>query len=447
MMISTGLKPIGSFLLLLVGLIFFAADADAVPSFKRQTGMACMACHTSFPELTPFGRAFKLDGYTQSISNKPFEYPPPVAAMAQLSYTDAKGLNTGVAPFNRQDNDRINIPQQASLFYAGKIYGRLGAFAQLTYNGLSNNFNLDNTDIRYARNAAIAGTPLVYGATINNNPTVQDVWNSTPAWGFPYASSAVANRPVAQTLIDGGLAQQVGGASVYGFWNHLLYGEIGAYGTTNSGIPRPLGAGTTPTSIVDGVAPYWRLALQKIWDKQSVSVGTYGLMANIFPAGNTAGPSDRFTDLALDAQYQYIGQKHIFSVQSTWIHERQEWNASFALGNTANASNNLDTFKINANYYYRAQIGTLGGSIRFFTTTGTTDSGLYAPAPATGSNSGSPDSRGYLFEVSYAPIDNIKVSLQYILYDKFNGGGTNYDGFGGNASDNNTLYLVVWLVI
>ena len=35
----------------------------AVPSFARQTGMACAACHTVFPELTPFGREFKLNGY------------------------------------------------------------------------------------------------------------------------------------------------------------------------------------------------------------------------------------------------------------------------------------------------------------------------------------------------------------------------------------------------
>ena len=35
----------------------------AVPSYARQTGMACAACHTVFPELTPFGREFKLNGY------------------------------------------------------------------------------------------------------------------------------------------------------------------------------------------------------------------------------------------------------------------------------------------------------------------------------------------------------------------------------------------------
>src|SRR5271169_194780 len=38
--------------------------ADALPSYARQTGQPCGACHTDFPGLTPFGRRFKLFGYT-----------------------------------------------------------------------------------------------------------------------------------------------------------------------------------------------------------------------------------------------------------------------------------------------------------------------------------------------------------------------------------------------
>ena len=38
--------------------------ALAVPSYARQTGLACEACHTVFPQLTPFGRTFKASGYT-----------------------------------------------------------------------------------------------------------------------------------------------------------------------------------------------------------------------------------------------------------------------------------------------------------------------------------------------------------------------------------------------
>ncbi|MBI2779277.1 MAG: hypothetical protein HYX62_05795 [Gammaproteobacteria bacterium] len=40
-----------------------SGTAQAVPIFGRQTGMECSACHTIFPQLTPFGREFKLGGY------------------------------------------------------------------------------------------------------------------------------------------------------------------------------------------------------------------------------------------------------------------------------------------------------------------------------------------------------------------------------------------------
>jgi hypothetical protein len=38
----------------------------SVPSYARQLGISCSICHYSFPELTPFGRQFKLSGYTMT---------------------------------------------------------------------------------------------------------------------------------------------------------------------------------------------------------------------------------------------------------------------------------------------------------------------------------------------------------------------------------------------
>src|SRR5947207_2859308 len=42
---------------------YVLAGARLTPTYARQTGLACSACHTHFPELTPTGRAFKLNGY------------------------------------------------------------------------------------------------------------------------------------------------------------------------------------------------------------------------------------------------------------------------------------------------------------------------------------------------------------------------------------------------
>ena len=53
----------GALAMLAAQALWMPSPARAVPSFARQTGMPCTACHTSFPSLTPFGRWFKLNGY------------------------------------------------------------------------------------------------------------------------------------------------------------------------------------------------------------------------------------------------------------------------------------------------------------------------------------------------------------------------------------------------
>jgi hypothetical protein len=261
---------------LLLGIIGFltvllSKNVQAVPSFARQTGITCNVCHTAFPELTPFGRHFKLTGYVISKSEKPYEFPPPVAGMLQLSLTHmTKDLPRGSIEDNwatyvtSSDNNVISLPQQASLFYGGKVYDHFGALVQGTFDGAGNDFFLDNTDLRYAANTTVAGKNLILGLHVNNNPTVQDIWNSTPAWGFPSASSSVAPTPAAGTVIDGVLAQQVGGIGAYAYWTDLIYGEFALYRTTDDGITKPLGAGTPTDTVVDNAVPYWRLALHAL---------------------------------------------------------------------------------------------------------------------------------------------------------------------------------------
>jgi len=44
------------------------------------------------------------------------------------------------------------------------------------------------------------------------------------------------------------------------------------------------------------------------------------------------------------------------------------------------------------------------------------------------------------------PLANLKLGIQYTIYTLLNGGPKNYDGFGRDASGNNTLFLYAWLV-
>lgn len=450
-------------------MLIVPSKATAIPSFGRQVGVSCDVCHTTYPELTPFGRNFKLTGYTMSSGEeKKFPYLP-LSGMVLATYSGTKksipeeanegtgdgggpegGGTSGMVLGTKQmgggeeadfpKNRRALIPELVSIYYGGRILPNLGAQIQVNYDRVENTFHIEMTDIRFANITTFLGKSLIYGLTLNNNPTVQDVWNSTPVFGFPFLSSSVVPTPM-MTKIDMSLASQVGGLGAYAFWNDLIYGEFTLYRTTDNGITQPLGAGEKIDNVVKGVAPYWRFALQREWDKHSFEIGTYGLSAKIFPTDFTEGPAERFTDIAFDAQYQFIGDPHIVTLHATYIHEKQNWDASYPMGSAASQSTKLKTFKANAIYSYKRRIV---GAIGYFSITGSTDEMLYTAGPITGSRAGSPDSRGFVFELDCLPFkdtQNTRVGVQYTAYSKFNGAKDDYDSFGRNASDNNTLFV------
>jgi hypothetical protein len=43
------------------------------------------------------------------------------------------------------------------------------------------------------------------------------------------------------------------------------------------------------------------------------------------------------------------------------------------------------------------------------------------------------------------PIQNLRLGAQVTAYQQFNGASQNYDGYGRNASDNNSLFIYSWL--
>jgi hypothetical protein len=200
------------------------ANAYAVPSFARQTGQSCEACHTVFPQLTPFGRAFKLNGYTLTNNtkgqtpNNQIDQVPPLSAMLLLSSSTVSKKEPGSAATTN------SFPEEFSLFYAGRISDSVGTFIQATYDGAEDHFGMDNADIRMVKRG---GNGLVYGLTINNNPTVQDLWNSSPAWGYPYNGGQGLDYA---TQIEDGLGQQVAGVGGYAYFNNQLYAELTMYG-------------------------------------------------------------------------------------------------------------------------------------------------------------------------------------------------------------------------
>ncbi len=447
--------------------------ALAVPSFARQSGMACEACHTVYPELTHFGRVFKANGYVldnvkqvRDVSARRDELLelaqiPALSIMAQVSYTQLKKPLPDLANVDvpgEAQNGTFAFPQQLSLFYAGKIAPHFGAFIQLTYGNDSGTIGIDNTDLRFADMRILPDeSSLIYGVSVNNNPTVQDLWNSTPAFGYPYAASNASVSPLAATQIDGTLGQDVAGVSAYLFWNESVYAEIGGYRSAKQGAANQLTGAAGPldgtsSNVIQGVSPYWRVAYEYNWGQHSIEAGLYGLDVKLLPGGAPGAafplqrPYNRFKDVAEDIQYQFVADPHIVTVTGTRIHESMNLAASFASGGAANAHDDLTTTRLTATYYYRRRFG---GSLGYFSTTGSSDTGLYPgpqpgdPGVVTSANS-SPDTRGWIGELDYLPWLNTKLSVQYTRYTKFNGGNSAYDGVGRSASDNSSFYVLLW---
>ncbi len=161
--------------------------AHAVPAFAQQTGMACDACHVGGygPQLTPFGRAFKIGGYTQRGPSD-WKSKIPLSVMAMTSFTHvAKYYPPDAVPQHYNQNNNPSL-DQVSIFIAGGIGSHTGGFVQMTYSNFDNTFALDNTDLRpYVTTLQAFGNDLTLGVSLNNNPSVQDPYNSTFAWGYP----------------------------------------------------------------------------------------------------------------------------------------------------------------------------------------------------------------------------------------------------------------------
>jgi len=421
----------------LASLVVVSTPAQAIPAFARQMGVECTACHTAYPQLNAFGREFKLNGYTQSAGNVPWYKK--FAFMTEPSFTHTES-DLSEPPEGFGDNNNFAFTQ-SSLFFGGKIAGKVGGFVQATYDGVEKVFSWDNTDFRFADTATIKGKSLVYGVDLNNNPTVQDLWNSTPAWSYPFSASGIASTPGASTLIQS-LGGQVAGLGAYTLWNDLVYLEVDGYRTLGDDALHALGVAPSDVSAkIDGTAPYWRVALQHDWGPHYLAGGTFGMAANTFPGGDRSAGSDRFTDIGLDLQYQYSIARKDIALRLSWIHEQQDLDASQQLGTATNSSNDLDTFNGNASYLYDKTWGFTAG---YTDLRGDADLAYY------GTDNGSPDSGWVTLQLDWLPYNknggpslwpwfNPKLSLQYVAYNQF-------DGTTSGASDNNTLYLQAWLV-
>lgn len=428
-----------------------AQEAHAVPSFARQLGVSCAACHTVEPQLTSFGRQFKSLAYTfNSGSNNTIGYEqdnqkrlaidkiPPIALMFVGDYETMKKAN----PNNTANGAVIpasnaEFPVQYSLFYAGRAAPNLGVFSQLTYDPTADHITIDNTDIRYAKESQVGDGNLVWGLDVNNAPGVGDLWQDTPIWGYPFTGpNAGQGGPADGTLLGQVVLQQTSaGAGGYLWYNNTWYAQVMFYRAMIPGDQSNSGG-------LANNAPYWRLAYSHEGGVNSWEVGTFGIDAYMYQNGNT-GPRNHFVDTALDGQYEHVATNYSYTLRASYIHE------NMTVPGATNTKADVNDFQVNGEYYWHRKYGVLA---QYFNHTGKANADVWGNGNTYGvqqsdglSNNGKPNTSGYVLQFNYVPWINTKFGVQYVGYSKFDGG-SKYAG-NRSASDNDTLSFFTWIMM
>jgi len=422
--------------------------ARAVPSYTEQTGFACSACHVGGfgPQLTPFGRDFKLNGYTMRTRKS---VPLSAVAIASFNHT-AKDQNP--PPEHYGANDNLSFDEGA-IFLAGGIGKHFGGFTEVTYEGAERHWALDMLDWRAVTKGKLFGEDTTFGLTLNNGPHMQDAWNTVHAWGFPYTESELAGSPSAGPIV-GDLMGNTLGLSAYAWIGQKAYVEAGAYASPAAGTLEWFGVEPDEPGSIAGLVPYGRVAWQGMAAGGTLELGAFAFDASLYPERDmSSGFTDHYTDVGLDASWQKeTASRDVISLQARYVHEARNLEASCALGLIGDGSSpscadvGLDEFRGDVAYHWHNRLGlTVGG----FLTSGDSNVDLY-DGPAA-----SPDSDGVTVQLDYSPWGegngplgkrvNLQLGVQYTAYGKFDGASTNYDGAGANASDNNTLRVFSWL--
>ena len=397
---------------LLVGLA--SQSAQAVPSYARQTGQDCAACHIGAfgPQLTPFGIKFKLGGYTDSDGK---DGKVPLSAMVAASYTKNKD--------DAVDAGHKSALDEASIFLAGRLTDHLGTFVQVTHSPVEHHTSLDQVDVRFAMPVSIASKDSIVGVSVNNNPGVQDPFNTLSPWSFPFQPSHGGNAVGAERAGLGGMEGNVIGVNAYTLWNDRVYGEVGLYNSLSPTMQSKTGVATLQDALASSRlnnGTYWRAGYMEDLRTSAWSLGLVGFNGKLKDRGDGSTTAN-FSDLGVDASYKLLGtRQHIVTFDASYIREHESVSGV-----------NTNDYKLSSTYQYRNQCG---GTVALFKAT---------------SSDHSNENGGYILQADWtpwgkesswnAPWANLRLGVQYVGYNRYVEEGAKL-----KASDKNTTYLFAW---
>ncbi len=163
---------------LVIGLLVLtgASAAYAIPAFARKYGTSCQTCHTIYPKLTPFGEAFRRNGYKfpgkdedfikqdmVPLGNEAYRkmwpresvWPGILAASAPLALGINGNLvihpdkNSGAA---QADNGAVvslhDLVAEGHLWAGGSFSEHIAYFAEITF-GTDSSLDLEHAELHF----------------------------------------------------------------------------------------------------------------------------------------------------------------------------------------------------------------------------------------------------------------------------------------------------------
>jgi len=392
--------------------------ADAIPAFSRKFKTECSTCHTIYPELNEFGEAFLKNNYV---------WPGKKPAAAQQEDTAKEGKNewawlsglpeqlpvsfTGTVDLaydkDAFDGDQLALSARSLRLQAGGTFREAAAFF-VTY-------NLYTQGVQTAQNI---NSPVNNGNTPpNNSPNISElflVWRQaldTPInlkvgrfepklslWKRSdrvievpsYASTAylVGSSPFSvDSPEDGAEANAV-------LWNRLLLagGVVDRKGQNHKD---GYGSASFKFGGTDykGNEPEVDFEHESIWDFLSVTLGAFGY----------SGRNGAFDDLGIVRNYNYF---HRVGMEMDLLYKRFHLKGSGTFGSDSNPLFATTPARVDSHAYAFEGEYYLGAPINLIP--------LFRYEYQEGINGAT---RRYLPAIAYTPLQNTKLSLEYIYTD------------------------------
>jgi len=119
------------------GMALAPTTASAIPAFARQTGAACLSCHfQAFPALKAFGRAFKMNSFTDVgdealVEDDNLSLPAvlnaSVVIRGDMTHTNPAGASASTTVYN--------VPSETPILIGGRLGTNSGAFIEFANGG------------------------------------------------------------------------------------------------------------------------------------------------------------------------------------------------------------------------------------------------------------------------------------------------------------------------